>query len=105
MRKGDRFPRFWSPQAEEDLLDIWSFVAQESSAETADKLLREIDHACFALGAWPEYGRVRNEVREGLRSVRVNRYVVFYRVKKSAIQIVRVLDERRDVDPLFSEEV
>jgi plasmid stabilization system protein ParE len=40
----------------------------------------------------------------GLRSVSVSRYVVFYRVTKIAVEIVRVLDERRDVDAIFSDE-
>ena len=66
--------------------------------------MHEIDRACFALGAWPEYGKARDDVRAGLRSLSVSRYVVFYRVTKTAIAIVRVLDERRDVDVIFPEE-
>ena len=42
--------------------------------------------------------------RQGLRSVLVSRYAVFYHVMKSAIEIVRVLDERRDVQPIFPSE-
>jgi toxin ParE1/3/4 len=75
-----------------------------ASAAVADKQVHEIDRGCFALGAWPEYGRARDDVREGLRSVSVSRYVVFYRVTKKAIEIVRVLDERRDVDVIFSKD-
>jgi toxin ParE1/3/4 len=62
-----------------------------------------MDRACLALGGWPEYGKARDDVRRGLRSVSVSRYVVFYRVTKTAIEIVRVLDERRDVDVIFQE--
>jgi hypothetical protein len=40
---------------------------------------------------------------DGLRSRRVSRYVVFYRLSEKAIDVVRVLDERQDVDMLFSE--
>jgi plasmid stabilization system protein ParE len=42
-------------------------------------------------------------VRRGLRAVRAQRYVAFYRITKSAVEIVRVLDERRDVDAIFPE--
>jgi toxin ParE1/3/4 len=97
-RKADRFPRIWSRQAEQDLFDIWAYIANNA---VADNQLHEIDRACFALGAWPEYGKVRDDVRAGLRSVAVSRYVVFYRVTKTAIEIVRVLDERRDVEAVF----
>jgi plasmid stabilization system protein ParE len=33
----------------------------------------------------------------------VARYVVFYRVTNAAVEIVRVLDERRDVDAILSD--
>jgi toxin ParE1/3/4 len=103
MKVGDRLPRIWSRLATQDLLDIWSYVGNEASLAVADKLLREIDRGCFALGAWPEYGKARDDIRKGLRSVLVSRYVVFYRATKTAIEIVRVLDERRDVDMIFAE--
>jgi toxin ParE1/3/4 len=103
MRDGDRLPRIWSPEAERDLFAIWDYVWLAATAAVADKQLREIERVCFALGAWPEYGKARDEVRKGLRSVSVSRYVVFYRVTKKTIEIVRVLDERRDVDSTFSD--
>jgi toxin ParE1/3/4 len=80
-----------------------SYVWSTASAAVADKQLHEIDRACFVLGAWPEYGRARDDVRLGIRCVSVSRYVVFYRVTMKSIEIVRVLDERRDVDAIFSE--
>jgi toxin ParE1/3/4 len=104
MKKPHRLPRIWSPEAEQDLFDIWDYVRMDATAAVADKQLHAIDTVCFALGAWPEYGKARDDVREGLRSVSVSRYVVFYRVTKTAIEIVRVLDERRDVDAIFADE-
>jgi toxin ParE1/3/4 len=97
-----RLPRTWSPQATQDLLDIWAYLADHGSAAIADKQLKEIEKACFVLGAWTEYGKTRDDVRAGLHSLSVSRYVVFYRVTKAAVEIVRVLDERRDVDAIFS---
>jgi toxin ParE1/3/4 len=104
MKKANRLPRIWSPEAERDLFEIWDYVWSAATAAVADKQLHEIDRVCFVLGAWPEYGRARNDVRQGLRSVSVSRYVVFYRVTKKAIEIVRVMDERRDVDVIFDDE-
>src|SRR4051794_30166136 len=104
MRTGDtRLPRIWSPEAKRDLLDIWEFVSLASSNSIADKLLREIEHVCFLTGAFTELGKVRDEIRPGLRSRSVGRYVVFYRIAVGAVEIVRVMDERRDVDSIFSE--
>ena len=89
--------------AAQDLLDIWGYISAAASGETADEQLREIERACFALGRWPEFGKVRDDVRKGLRSVRAGRFVIFYRVMRDAVEIVRVLDERRDVDPMFAD--
>ena len=98
--KEARRPVIWSPEAEQDLLDIWKYA----SAAVADKQLREIGSQAHTLGGLPRYGRARDEVRVGLRSARSGRYVIFYRVTKDAIEVVRVLDERRDVETIFSEE-
>lgn len=37
----------------------------------------------------------REDVRAGLRPALAPRYVIFYRIKPGAIEVVRVLDERR----------
>ena len=97
----DRLPRIWLREAEYDLFEIWEHIWMNASARIADNVLKDLHHVCFVLGAWPAYGKARDDVRAGLRSVRVDRYVVFYRIGKSAVEIVRVLDERRDVDANF----
>ena len=94
---------------------MWSAEERETSLKfelcldgcdgaVAEKQLQKIDRVCFVLGAWPEYGRARDDVHEGLRSISVSRHVVFYRATKTAIEIARVLDERRDVDAIFSKD-
>lgn len=97
-------PVIWSPEAEQDLFDIWRHVWTAASASVADKQLHEIAGQTKTLSKFPEYGKVRDDVRHGLRSARVNRYVIFYRVTGDVIEVVRVLDERRDVQTIFSEE-
>jgi toxin ParE1/3/4 len=97
----DRLPIILSPEADRDLLDIWAHLSQEISVAIADKQLREIKRLCLAISDWPEYGRAREDVRKGMRSAPIGRYVVFYRPTRDAIELVRVLDERRDVDAIF----
>src|SRR5205814_1817492 len=43
-------------------------------------------------------------IRSGLRSIVTRPYVVFYRIDQQAAQIVRVLDGRRDLDEIFTDE-
>src|ERR1700693_4832937 len=101
MRRGE-FPVDWSPEAEHDLLAVWNYLAREASPDVADEQLRSLDRACEALAQWPHSGRARDELFRGVRSIAVEAYVVFYRVEDSAIEIIRGLHERRDVDAIFS---
>jgi toxin ParE1/3/4 len=94
----------WSPEAEQDLLDIWSYLAREASFTVADTQIRDIVHACQLLGDHPLAGRLREELAPMLRSVAANPYVVFYRLTGKAVEIVRVLHGRRDIDSIFADD-
>lgn len=96
-------PIVWSPEAEQDLLDIWNYWAREAALEVADNLLRAIDKACVTLQQWPNSGRKRDELLPDLRSVAVPPNVIFYRVGRDAVEILRVLDGRRDIETIFSD--
>jgi toxin ParE1/3/4 len=87
----------WSPEAIDDLERIWGHYVQAAGQHTAEKVLREIAQVIALLEDHPFAGRVRNEVRPGLRSFAATPHVVFYRVVGGAPQIVRVLDGRQDI--------
>ena len=53
------------------------------------------------LAAHPELGRRRGEIRTGLRSLVKESHVIFYRVIKSHIRIVRILHGSWDVGNFF----
>ena len=91
----------WSPEAEEDLVAIWRYVAQEASPDIADKQLILIDQATTTLREWPLAGRARDDVLPGMRSLVARPYVVFYRVAGQGVEVVRVLHGRRDIDSIF----
>jgi toxin ParE1/3/4 len=46
--------------------------------------------------------RARDAILPGLRTVAAAPYVVFYRVSDNAVQIIRVLDGRRDIDAILT---
>lgn len=93
----------WSPEAEQDLVDIWLNVAREASQATADHQLRLIDATATTLREWPFLGRDRSELLPGVRSLVAKPYVVFHRVSSSQVEIVRVLHGRRDIDSIFAD--
>lgn len=92
----------WSPEAAQDLLDIWRHLASVASTTIADNHLRDIDRAVSMLIDWSLAGRARDELVPGLRSVPVHPSIIFYRVHKNAPQIVRVIDSRRDIDEVLA---
>lgn len=87
----------YSFSAEDDLLEAWLYVAEDSS-EAADRLLDRIDSEARALLMQPKMGRARDELATGLRSwPTATPYILFYFVDPDGITIARVLHHARDV--------
>jgi toxin ParE1/3/4 len=83
---------------------FWDYYAQAASRQTADNIVRRIAQACEPLEQHPYVGRARDEIRPGLRSVIAGPHVVFYRAGSDrTVEIVRVIDGRRDIDAVFDE--
>ena len=99
---GSKLRLVWSPQAEADLIDIWRWGAKRFSADRADAHLRDIERAARLLTESPFVGRSRDDLRVGLRSMVVQPTVVFYRVRADSVDIVRVIDGRRNLAAIFS---
>ena len=89
-----------SRSARTDLLEAWSYLANEDF-ELADGMLDRILEVAEKLGTWPEMGRSRPDLRPDLRSFPIGKQVLYYRVLPDALEVVRVLHGRRDVDAIF----
>lgn len=91
-----------SALAEQDLEEIWSYVAEDASPTIADRLIDAIFDRFELLCEQPRIGRNRPEFGEGVRSVVVESYVVYYRHDHELL-IARVLHGRRDQAAAWSE--
>ena len=91
----------WAPEAETDLLSIWNWGASHFSREAADAHLRDINRAVANLTKFPHAGAARDHIVPGIRSIVVHPTVVFYRIGSASIDIVRVVDGRRNLAALF----
>jgi len=49
----------------------------------------------------PGVGEARDEIRPAIRSFSHGNYVIYFRVTADALEIIRVVHGRRDVDSLF----
>jgi len=87
-----------SPEAEEELDEIWYYIATESSSiDVAERMLDAINDQFALLSKHPLLGRSRDDLRPGLRSIAVGAYVIIYRVEHEDVVILHVLQGRRDI--------
>ncbi len=92
-------------EAERDLVDIWTYVAQADGPERADGLLDGIEATCAAVAGTPGMGHIPPELeRVGVsqfREFRHKPYRIIYETEPTRIVVHAVLDGRRDLASLL----
>jgi|TARA_R110000772_G_scaffold72505_26_gene158253 toxin ParE1/3/4 len=87
-----------SRRAASDLAEIADYTIAEFGIDQARRYRDQL-HACFqSLLANPALGRSAEEVTPGLRRIRQQAHVVFYRVERDGLLIVRVLHHSMDFE-------
>ena len=86
-----------SKQAEADLENIFDFTMMSFGIHQAEHYLLQFDSTFILLSNNPKLGRTRNEIRKGLRSYVLDKYVIFYGLFKTNVRIVRVIHGSRDL--------
>lgn len=86
-----------------DLVDILTYIAGESgSIAVAQGFIAQLRNRCRELASKPgTLGRARPELHADLRSVAHKGYVIFFRYAEDRLEVVNILEGRRDVDGLF----
>ncbi len=83
-------------QAELDLIDIWSFISDDNP-NAADNLLRELDAKSQLLCENSELGVTRDDIANGFRCLIYRNYLILYRIKPDAVEVVRYLHGARNL--------
>jgi Plasmid stabilization system protein len=89
-----------SPEAENDLLEIWLYIAEDQPTN-ADRYLDKLHEKARKLAEFPDLGRGRPELLEGLKSFPVDRYNLYYTISQYKLILVRVLPGDRDTTAIF----
>lgn len=89
-------------QAAKDLEEIHDFIAEDNPS-AALGFVNSIEEKCQTLATSPEIGRKRDELGFELRSFPIKNYVIFYRIKSSTIQVIRILHSARDINYAFNQ--
>lgn len=85
--------------AADDLADIREWFLDQDAVEAGKKLGRTIIQKCEMLGRQPGMGREREDLKPGLRSFHVDKYLIFFRRVEDDTEVLRILHGRRNVTP------
>jgi antitoxin ParD1/3/4 len=95
-----------TPQALEDLDELWYFIGKESR-EAADRVEAEIIATCVRLAAYPLIGHLRLDITplpvRFWTLPKYRNYVIVYRPETAPLQIVAVLHGNRDVKRILGD--
>lgn len=91
--------------AEQDLLEIYDYVARTDLVGKAEKLLDKLEELCIDLERFPERGHIPPELDRVAvtvyREIHFKPYRVIYRIENMNVYIHAVLDGRRDLEQLL----
>jgi toxin ParE1/3/4 len=95
-------PAEWTPTAKRELDEIHDFIGIERQCPSAAAdLVREVHEKANLYAAQPELGTSREDLGEGIRVFSVKPYIVVYQVIQHGIEVLRIVDGRRDYVALF----
>ncbi|MEI8570424.1 type II toxin-antitoxin system RelE/ParE family toxin [Methylomonas sp. LW13] len=83
-------------QSEEDLIEIWLYIAQDNP-HAADRVLDDLEQRFIMLADNPQMGRYRPDIAPELRYFISGKYLILYRTLTDGVQIVRVIHGARDL--------
>ena len=95
--------------AENDLFDIYAFVAMNDSVERADRLFAALRRTCIKLRKLPLRGKIPTELFEigvtEFRELHCKPYRIIYSFESTTVNVHCVLDGRRDIQTILQERV
>ena len=89
-----------SDDAEQDLTDIWKYIAEDSPVN-ATRFLRKLAKKYHWLTENNEAGVACDNLLPGLCSFPCAKYMLYYRVKNNTLELVRILHGSRDLGLVF----
>ena len=85
-----------------DLDDIFAQVAGDTGLNTAAAQMLRLEAALDRLASFPRLGRQRHDLGNGTFSLPVRPWLIFYELIGGDVEVLRIVDGRRDLPNLFS---
>jgi len=93
-------------EAEDDLLEIYKYVAVQDSVDRAEKLFDKLYETCLSLKELPNRGHTPPELagtNETFHEIHYKPYRIIYEVMENVVFIHCILDGRRNMKKLLEE--
>lgn len=87
-----------SPRTQSDLDEIWDYTERHWGIEQAEFYIRQLWQDIEAIAAKPTIARPCPEVRAEYYKFRSGSHLIFFRLSKSGIEVVRILHARMDFE-------
>jgi toxin ParE1/3/4 len=102
-----RYNVLFDNSAEDDLYDIYTYVAINDSVEHADTLFTALRKTCYKLKTTPLRGHIPSELSAvgvvEFREICFKPYRIFYSIEKKNVFVHCILDGRRDIQTILQE--
>ncbi len=93
---------FFTPEAKDDLFDLYDYIADRSTPKRALGYINRIEKSCLSLQVFAERGTSRDDLRPGLRVMGFERRVLIaFRVDADSVALLRILYGGRSVELAF----
>ena len=90
-----------TPETQQDLIEIWNYIA-EDSIDNADRVLARLHDAFARLARAPGIGHYREDLAGSrLRFWVIHSYVIAYRWETTPLEIIAVVHGARQLEAFF----
>lgn len=100
-----KYKVFVVADAEEDIFEIYQYIAATESVKKAESVYQNILATCLSLSELPNRGHVPPELERinvhEYREIHCNPFRILYQIRQSEVYIHCVLDGRREVQELL----
>ena len=104
-----KYEVFLTKDAEEDIFEIYNYIALNDSRNKAESLFEKLQKTCLSLGKYPDRGHLppeleRINVRE-YSEIHFKPYRIIYQIRNRQVFIHCVLDGRRNLQDILQDRI
>jgi toxin ParE1/3/4 len=92
-----------APSSTRDL-DRLSQYFLETNVEAGERLFKALNQQFYNLTQFPNLGKPYPHLDPNIRGLLVEKYIIFYRILTTQVEIVRIVDGRQNLTQLFTTE-